>query len=259
MLLLDNYNSYKSIADVRLKNWKQLDINTFVFEYAVETDNIKKDGYLSAIFCKCWWLFESSYNKSKLSASVNDAYNWFTDALLYILKTRPWENPTNSLYGKKNAPDVAIKQCVSSRRNTFYQQSNRFNRKINHETESIERLEEITDGQFTVKDRNCNKSVEADLVEETRNIYLTIEEFLAILFDIIYNCPVFDGKEINTDKIVKELKHLDDNYVRYFSKTYRLKRDNVEKTVVLVRTKSKKILKELVESRLQTIYNNKKM
>ena len=208
MLLVDSYNSYENVANARLKGWKQLDINTLVFEYINEQNAMKKDGYVSAIFCKCWWLFETSYNKSKTSASIIDAYTWFTDAILYILNSRPWENPDNSLYGKKNAPDIAIKQCISSRRNTFYQQSNRFNRKINHETDSIERLEEITDGQFTVRDKSSRVSADTDLRNETRNIFIYTEEFLAILFDIIYTSSEFDGKELNTDKIVRELKHL---------------------------------------------------
>ena len=139
-MLEDIKKSYVKTANSSVPNWKELDVNTLCNLYIEnEKDEVKKNGYFSAIVLKKWGYIGKHYINSKSSGfSIEQCYDMVLDAVMYILKMRKWLDPNNKLYGDKNAPDKCLNRCIFSARQRDYYLSNRDKRKYNYGNVSLE-------------------------------------------------------------------------------------------------------------------------
>lgn len=251
MLLKDNYNSYQVLAEY-IPNWKKINKNDLCNLYIAETDPYMQNRYMAAIMCRYWPAFEASYNKSSGGAAVEDAYNWFLDAIMYALKSKAWTNPDSKLYTDPNGPDKCINVCIASRRNTFFQQSNRFNRKINHEVDSIDRLSEEYKDSYVPKSVNKSK-IDYDSINLVRKNFLSGNIFFAVMIDLILNSDIFTESKFDINMLIKSFKKLDDKYAEYFSSFYQLNYDKVYINIITFAKASKKQLHQNIEFNLNSL------
>jgi hypothetical protein len=203
-MLEDTKNSYIESANLLISDWKSMSKNDLVFE-ALEKRNTKYfDGYVSALMIKYWGKMTAYYHKSKLVASPEDVHAWLVNAIMYALDKHPWTNPKSSIYQDKNGPDKVINRVIESRRNTFYQQLNRYNRKINSVMMSLDALSEDMLDAYTPVCEDEHTFIIDDLI---KNAFKEKDYFFAFLVDAIVTegiQPIGRHK-----KLVTHLKQLD--------------------------------------------------
>lgn len=171
--------SYEACANTLSFNWEKSDKSELIRMYTTEgTNYFQSDYVLSAIICRYWNIVNSWTYSAKCPIPFDDAYNLFVDTVRYVLSEQVWNNPDNKLYNSDIGPDVAMNVTLSSRRYTYFQSSNRFNRKINHETLSWESLVE-----------DCGDAINSMysseyIVEPKVNIDVTVPNMVKHYFDI---------------------------------------------------------------------------
>ncbi len=217
-MLHDYYLLYSDQADT-IPNWRKANKNDLCNQYLDESDEYKKSAYMAAIVCRYWQALTASYGKSFMSASEEDAYDWFIEAILYALSHAVWRDPMSKLYNDPNGPDKAINKKIKCARLTYFQQHNRYNRKINHEVESLDKIyAELGDSCVpsivdTNEEFDCTSLVRGQLSQHNY--------FFALVIDLILNSDVFTTEHVfDSGKLVKQIKGLDDRYFKYFAKTY---------------------------------------
>lgn len=141
--MLDEYRQiYEESANISIPDWKTMDKNDLIKTASELQNGPEKDSYVSAIMLKYWNKIGRFYSRCKLVATPEDVHMWLTMAVMYALDNRPWENSKSSIYGDKNGPDKVVNRVMECRRITFYQQLNRYNRKINSAALSLDSLTE---------------------------------------------------------------------------------------------------------------------
>lgn len=216
---------YKELANLYVPDWETKNKNDLVREAIVHKKDSSYDGYISAIVLRYWGKMIAYYHKCKLVISVEDAHAWLVEAIMYAVRKHPWTNPDSSIYEDENGPDKVINRVIESRRLTFYQQLNRYNRKINSCLLSIESMtEDFADANTpTIND---NYTVEYDdIILETFSVKDYFNSFM--LDAIIYeNCTL---DENHLGPMCKHLRFLDDHYCRIFANRYNLDFDRVKR------------------------------
>ena len=141
--MLDEYKKlYEEIATAGLPEWKTINKNELIKTASYLENGYLKDSYVAAIMLNYWNKIGKFYSKCKLVTSPEDIHTWLTISVLYALDRKPWESENSSIYNDPNGPDKVINRCMECRRITFYQQLNRYNRKINSAILSLDSLVE---------------------------------------------------------------------------------------------------------------------
>lgn len=141
--MLDEYKQiYEEIATSGLPHWKKMCKNELIKKASIMENGPTRDSYVAAIMLNYWHKIPKFYSKCKLVATPEDIHTWLTTSVMYALDKRPWESESSSIYNDPNGPDKVVNRCMESRRITFYQQLNRYNRKINSAILSLDSLTE---------------------------------------------------------------------------------------------------------------------
>lgn len=256
-VLDDYYKIYRERAK-QVKGWDKIDKNKLINDCVDCDDSTLKDCYVAAIVCRYWPALCSSYQQSFMAASEEDVYDWFISSILYVLRNRAWRNPASSLYGDEKGPDKCINIKIKCSRLTFFQQNNRYNRKINHGVESIDKLtEELGDAcaPSTVDQISDNSAFYAWIRKE----YLAMNYLNALALDLIISSDVFNDyktdpmQSFNIQKLIKQIKSIDDVYFKYFSEEYEFPLGEVQNNFIRYKAVPKKVLQENIEFFFQTL------
>ena len=141
-MLDENKLIYEEFATTYLPNWKNENKNDLIRKASTLPDGIEKDAYVAAIMLKYWSKISKFYGKCSLVTTQEDIHEWLTTAILYAINKHPWDSPTASIYNDPNGPDKVVNRGMECVRLTFYQQLNRYNRKINSAILSLDCLTE---------------------------------------------------------------------------------------------------------------------
>ena len=221
-MLEQNKNLYLTSANILDVDWSSMDKNDLVLECIKHKDTKLYDSYISAIMLRYWNKMLSYYQRCKLVATAEDVHTWLVQAVLYAIERRPWENKNSSIYQDKNGPDKVINRVIESKRLTFYQQLNRYNRKINSVLLSLESLQEDwadANTPFT------EESPTIDVDELILSFYKNKDYFFAFLLDaIVYESFLLDK---HTKKLVTHLKSLGKEHYKVFATRYDLDENKV--------------------------------
>ena len=212
-MLEDVKKSYEKRANSVVPNWRELDVNTLCNLYIEnENDEIKKNGYFSAVVLKKWGYIGKHYINSKASGfSIEQCYDMVLDAVMYILKMRKWLDPNNKLYGDKNAPDKCLNRCIFSARQRDYYLSNRDKRKYNYGGVS---LESITDNVGDHTEVLCDEMLDQDN-QDYMFINVTLKNLInrmvsknkileALILDNIANDDCYTTKTETTEIVTED-------------------------------------------------------
>jgi hypothetical protein len=216
--------SYLGCANLLVPEWKNMSKNQLAFDALEHKNDRYYDGYVSALMLKYWGKMTAYYHRCKLVATPEDAHGWLVMAVMYALDNHPWTNPESSIHNDKNGPDKVINRVMESRRVTFYQQLNRYNRKINSALLSLESLsDDWADANTPMVDDEYN----IDLEEIVMECFYLKDYFYAFLLDaIIYENYIIHK---HYKKIVTHLQSIDDEYCEIFAGRYNLNLDRVKR------------------------------
>ncbi len=216
--------SYLECANLLIPEWDSMSKNNLVFEAIEKKDTKYYDGYISALMLKYWNKMTAYYHKCKLVITPEDAHTWLVNAILYALEKHPWTNPKSSIYQDKNGPDKVINRFIESRRVTFYQQLNRYNRKINSAILSLDSLSDTyADANTPYVEDEHNVELEG-IVMECFNLK---DYFYAFLLDAM----IYENYTLHkhSKRLVTHLQSIDDNYCDIFAGRYNLNFDRVKR------------------------------
>lgn len=228
--MLEQYKEiYKQSANLYLSNWEKQNKNQLIREAIEHKDDPKFDSYISAIMLRYWNKMISYYHKCKLVITPEDAHTWLVQAVMYAIERHPWTDEKSSIYNDANGPDKVVNRVIESKRLTFYQQLNRYNRKITSTTMSIE------DVQCECADTISPIYYDEYAVENDHLVlqYFDIKEyFYAFLIDAI----MYEKYDVNKDikKLVSHLKSLDDVHCKIFANRYKLNFERVQRASTYV-------------------------
>lgn len=207
------------------------------------------EAYLSALIVRYWNIIDKMIYKDRGLYDEKEAYDWFMDALLYILTACPWKDPNSSVYNDPKAIERMLNTCVNCSRANWFQASNRQKRKINHSTSSYEALKEEYNDAFVPESLTSNMEDTSykDLVVE---YYNKQQYLLALMIDVIVNDVKLEGK--TTDKLLissikKSIKSLPKTYYQQFALNYQLDPEQVEKSFSYIYNMTDVKLKETIE------------
>ena len=227
--MLDEYKViYEDVARVGLPNWKTINKNDLIRVAADLKNGPDRDSYVAAIMLNYWNKISKFYSKCKLVATPEDVHTWLTMSVMYALDKKPWEVESSSIYNDPNGPDKVINRCMECRRITFYQQLNRYNRKINS---LILSLDSITEER---KDSAAPAYTDFYLFE-VHNIVTS--QFLDhhYVSAIMLNGVLYDNWKVSEEdykKIANQLKKVELEDAEMLSERYNVTKSLVEEAIM---------------------------
>ena len=221
---------YQETADSLLPNWKEIDKNDLIKTAAELKNSPLRDGYISAIMLTYWNKIVKYHFKCSMVASPEDVHSWLVIALTYALDNKPWENPESSIYQDKNGPDKVVNTAMESRRLTFYQQLNRYNRRINSNLLSLDNLTDEFKDLFIPMSYD---DYEFEVAEIILNYFNKKDYFMAFMIDAIVHEDVLTPN-LNRKRLASHFRHMDDKFISRFSNMYRISYDKVREATTYV-------------------------
>lgn len=266
--MLDEYKElFRKCADA-VDNWKELSKNELCIRYVENKDNPSlQNAYFSAIMYRYWNLISKYYYMSCNVATPEDCYEWLEDSVYGCLKASSWEKPDSSIYKDPNGPDKVINRCMKCARLTFYQFINRKKRKNNFGLLSLDEMKEMF-GNGTIEPEDTTFEDQASNVmiyEYVRSKFLIKDYFLAFMLDCIDSHNTFDVtvednslySKFNIKKLVRALGQLDDSYIDFFSKRYKLDRDSVSEGFRYFKNINPSSFNKRIQYRLEELKHDK--
>lgn len=212
---------------------------------------VRAESYLAALVVRYWNIIEKQVYKDYGLYDGKEAYDWFINSLLYILRDRPWTDEKSSVYNDPKAIEKMLNTCVKCDRANWFQASNRFKRKINHETSSLEALSD------EYKDAYMPSSLIRDDTDFNAYKYLVMEYFdkqqylMALVIDVIVH-DIALNKCNDTRSLVlnikKSIKSLPEEYYKTFAENYDYPAEQVEKSFQYIYNMTDNKLKQSIEN-----------
>lgn len=215
-MLEETRKIYEECANSQIPNWKNIDKNDLVREASKLPNGSLRDGYVAAIILNYWTKLQKYYYKCSMVTTPEDIHTWLVIAVMYAIERKPWENPEASLYEDDNAPDKIINRIIESKRLTFYQQLNRYNRKINSNTLSLDTL---TDDYKDLFIPTSYDDYNIEIYELIKEYFDKKDYFMSFMIDAIVNENVIEDT-LNKKRLASHFRHLDEDFVKRFSQMY---------------------------------------
>lgn len=215
--MLNEYRAiYEANAKLEIPNWKKADKNDLIRKASELENGPVRDSYVSAIILRYWNKLNRYYARCKLVATAEDVHAWLTMAVMYALDKKPWLNEKSSIYNDPTGPDKVINRTMECRRITFYQQLNRFNRKVRSASLSLDSLEEdFQDAALpTYEDSYLYEIYELVVSNFNKKDYL-----MSFIIDFILKTGTTNSED-NHRRFITHIKSLDNNFAEDFSERY---------------------------------------
>lgn len=251
--LLNEYKEiYKQSAEL-IPEWK----NIPQLELAIKCSEGGPlyESYLSAMILKFWHIIDRNLYRDRGLYNETEAYDWYINAIMVVVNSKPWDNPESSVYRDPKAVEKIINTCVSCDRANWFQASNRNKRKINHNIGSIESLTDeygdsfLPEGENSCLDYDTHKEIVVDYFDKKQYV-------MAIMIDSIINDIPLDS--VKDDKslvrlIKNSIRNRPSNYVKYFSDYYEVPEDKVKKALDFLDKMSDTKLRTSIENYVYTL------
>lgn len=220
-LLEEIRQTYLKFAN-NIPNWETMNKNKLANLYLEhEHSEPERSYYFSALMCRYWSNVYKFYRTSKSTKlDISDFTSWLAESFFVAFKYRRWKDPSNKLYNDPQAPDKVINRCIYSTRMRYYQYYNMDKRKLNFQTDSIERqLESFGYRANVYKYMSTVDGSEEDArCKDIITYYLSKENFLlAIILDLIcFNDTFRKIRSVKTVEIEDDKdENIDDDLIEY--------------------------------------------
>ena len=245
-MLDENRLIYEEVASASIPNWRNTDKNDLIKTASSLPNGPDRDSYIAAIMLKYWSKISKFYSKCKLVATQEDVHMWLTMVVLYALDNKPWENPESSIYNDRTGPDKVVNRVMECRRITFYQQLNRFNRKINSNVLS---LDSLTEDYKDLVLPTTEDSYIVELFDVITNKFNEGEYLMSFVLDAIL-CENLQNRKEDHRKFLCHIRGLDDNFCTLFGDRYGINTDTVKTAVEKVNLLNSTDLRKRIEYNL---------
>ena len=218
--------------------------NELIITASEEESSYKKDGYISAIMYKYWNKIDSYYYKCKLVITPEDAHTWLVKSLMYAIEHKAWQDPDSTIYQDPTGPDKVINKYMECARLTFYQQLNRYKRKING---AIRSLDSLTEEYKDVFSPYINDDYTIEYDEMVVEYFNKEDYFMAFFIDALLYEDVYNEDGLSNRKISLHFHSLDTFYCEMFAFRYSLTLKNVIEANKTVKNLSSYNMKKNIE------------
>lgn len=258
MILKEQRDMCKSKADSILgKGWEKENKNTLCNLYIQNKDTELGDAYFAAIMCRYWSALDKYWYKSYSSASQEDCFDMFVEALTYAFSRADWLDEKSSMYNDPNGPDKIINRCIIQARARYYQFTNKHKRKLNYGISSIEEMQDYYDNEcieFNENDKAPLLDVDIELEKVITKYFDDKDYFKSFLVDFICYGDCFKENQLDIHKLKELMYHIDDSYCEMFSKRYNIDINRVNWGASYIKRLdlsdiSKKISRDILELR----------
>jgi len=233
-MLSECRSNYENLANY-IPGWLKISKSELCFSYIrlKEQGDPSAEYYLSALIAKYLRKMEIEYNSQYYkNISEDDYYNMLIECILFVVRSKAWEDENSSLYKNENAPEIAINTCIKNSVVNQYIYLQRDKRKSNNGALSLNLLEEnSSEGYFIPYN---DEDISADLyVKELIKSYFNDKEYLnAFVLDAILNKNVFvdgkDGVRFSLSKLKTSIRNINKSYCKVFSNNYEISLKEVE-------------------------------
>ena len=213
------------------------------------------ESYLSAMVLRFWHIIDRNLYRDKGLYPETEAYDWYINAIMVVVNSKPWDDPKSSVYKDPKAVEKILNTCVSCDRANWFQASNRNKRKINHNIGSLESLSDEYGDSFLP---DCERNYfDYDTHKEMVLEYFNKKQYvMSILIDSIVNDIQLDA--VKDDKSLislakKSIRNRSLNYVNYFSEYYDIPKDKVIKALESIDKMSDTKLRTSIENYIYTL------
>lgn len=247
--MLKNFKEIYLNAAEAVPNYKELTQIELAEKYL--EGGAYAESYLAALVVRYWNIIEKLVYKDYGLYDEKEAYDWFINSLLYIIRDKPWQDETSSVYKDPKAIERMLNTCVKCDRANWFQASNRFKRKINHDTSSLEALSD------EYKDAYMPADLTKDDIDADSYKYLVTEFFdkqqylMALVIDVIVH-DIALNKCVDTRTLVlnikKSIKSLPEDYYKIFAENYDYPEQQVEKSFSYIYNMTDNKLKQSIEN-----------
>ena len=246
-MLEDNKRLYEEVANAILTDWKSQNKNDLIRK-AVEVgkNSYLYDGYISAIMYKYWNKIDSYYYRCKFVTTPEDIHTWLASSVLYAIEHHAWDDPEKGIYNDPNGPDKVVNRSMECRRLTFYQQLNRYNRKINSDVLSLDSLTEDYKDYIMPSE---NKSVDIEYHDMVSRYFESGEVVVSFILDAIMYEDIFSDT-LEVKKLYAHLRKFDEVDSQIFAARYGLALDKVVEAITDLQSMSVMKFKKTVEYNL---------
>ena len=247
--MLEEYRKIYQNSAENIPNYKKLTQMELVEGYL--KGGIDAESYLSALILRYWNIPSKLVYKDKGLYDEKEAYDWYINSLLYVLNSKVWEDSTSSIYKDPRAIERMLNTCVKCDRANWFQASNRYKRRINHGTHSLETLsEEYSDAYMPVE--LTTAPPEYQYYSELVTYYFNRKQYLmSLVIDVIVNDVKLENvtNDIALAQAVKKsIKSLPKDYFKIFAEIYDLPVDIVEISFDYIYNMSDMKLKDSIEN-----------
>jgi len=223
MILEENKEIYNSLAE-SVPGLMDKEKNQLCFEYVDIVDNDLKGKYLAAIITKFWYVIPYLYGyQHKKIATIEDCYNFFIDAVMYVLEKHSWTDENSNLFNDPKAAEKAILVRARSYLINYFVAQTRQKRSLNTDTSSYETFYE------NIEEDESSNDVSIDSINSIKDLfteYINSKEYLeAFMIDVITNIDFFSNDDsgnlrFDKSKLKNFLKSIDASYIAIMSESY---------------------------------------
>lgn len=247
-MLEQTRDTYEQIATLYIPNWRNTNKNELVRQAVANRETPSFDGYISAVMLKYWRSMMGYYHKNKLYITPEDAHAWLANAVMYAVDHHPWDSQDSSIYQDNNGPDKVINRVLASRRATFYQQLNRYNRKLNAGTVSLDALRSSCYPGHEIRYEDESTCEFDELIQS----YFKVKDyFMAFFIDSI----LYEKYTVTTRSrpLVSHLKHLDESYCSGFAYRHGLDKNRVKRASTYIKRMDRQVIEEHISDACQEL------
>lgn len=216
------------------------------------------DAYLSALVLRYWNIPVKLASRDRGLYDEKEAYDWYMNSLMYLISAKPWQDKKSSIYRDPKAIEKILNTCVKCDRANWFQASNRYKRRVNHGTSSLDFLKEEYADSYLPNEFIAEApelSLYADLVLH----YFDKQQYLmALIIDVIvHDVKLENVKDDITliNAIRKSIKSLPDDYSTIFAQNYNIPIDKVDNSFKYIYNMNDSKLKSSIEEYIHQLRN----
>lgn len=204
--------------------------NDVVELYLSSSTIYDKNIYISFLILKAWNLLQKIYyTNNSINLTCEECYDIFIQTLNYVISKHVWDNVESSLYKDPEAFMKAMAITIQCRKKNYVNAKFKFKRVANNNYLSLDSLQEdFSEGFFTPYEERYEDIFDS-LIEERIKNYFNKKKYLAsfILEGILYNNIFDSNNRLDDRKLRKYLRHIDNNFCKYFASKYELNEKEV--------------------------------
>lgn len=249
-MLNEQKNIYLQSANL-IKDWRKLSQMELINGY-LEKGPLYQ-SYLSALIVKYWHIVDRNYYAKNSVQDITEIYNWYISAIMFAITNRPWENADSTIHNDPKAVEKVLNTFVKCTKANWYQASNRYKRKANHNIVTADYLTEDSDTNIIEEFANKNNNFS---IEELIFDFCSQEDYITAFIIYIISTQNILLTDSNIIKFLcKELKTVNSSFVAAFCSECNLDITDISNSLTNIAFMDTNKLTSVVEIKIEKLRN----